>query len=104
MQRKPTHINRLTFEFELNSEEMAHFVFKETSNVAHTHLTRLLEKYLAGINPTDQLVGIDRITLNLGSLDKKDFERQLMGSLEEALRKYIEEAFPDPGKKFIKKP
>jgi hypothetical protein len=101
--RKTSIIKEQVFKTGISSHDQAEFVFEQINSLLRSKLPELLENFVEGIEPKDSVLVIERISLDLGGLDKDDFEAQLLAQLDQQLEQYKNEHFQVPPEK-IKKP
>lgn len=96
MDRRSSIIGRQVFRIQVNSPENADFVIQEVRHFVTTRMEAILEKFAAGIikdrpdrsTRVIEVLLLDSITLDIGKLDKDDFQEQLAANLERQLMAY----------------
>lgn len=85
-----THIiNRQVFDFRMESNEQALGFRRELQDVYQTRLLQVIESVFDRVATNGQLIRIDKLELDLGSLEKTDWEKQLIEKVEAVLYEQI---------------
>jgi hypothetical protein len=85
-----THIiNRQVFDFRMESNEQALGFRRELQDVYQTKLLQVIESVFDRVATNGQIIRIDKLELDLGSLEKTDWEKQLIEKVEAVLFEQI---------------
>lgn len=85
-----THIiNRQVFDFRMESNEQALGFRRELQDVYQTKLLQVIESVFDRVATNGQVIRIDKLELDIGSLDKTDWEKQLIEKVESGLYERI---------------
>jgi hypothetical protein len=94
------HIGQVRFELDVASLPRARAVSERVSGFGRNRLAPLLADVMADAAPPGQVLRLDSVVLDLGTLPEASLERRLGEALERALRAYLLEhgAVPGPGR------
>ena len=83
----PSHrLHRLELEISTGDEPLARSVMDRLSQLHHAALESLLERVFSELSPPGRWDRLERLELDLGTLEASDLEQQLPQRLEAALR------------------
>lgn len=90
MQTPETHIiNRQVFDFRMESNEQALGFRRELQDVYQSKLLQVIESVFDRVATNGQIIRIDKLELDIGSLEKTDWEKQLLEKVETELYELI---------------
>lgn len=100
MSETSVHIGQVRFELDVASLPRARAVSERVSGFGRNRLSPLLADVMADAAPPGQVLRLDSVVLDLGTLPEAGLERRLGEALERALRVYLLEhgAVPGPGR------
>lgn len=85
-----THIiNRQVFDFRMESNEQALGFRRELQDVYQSKLLQVIESVFDRVATNGQIIRIDKLELDIGSLEKTDWEKQLIEKVETELYELI---------------
>ncbi len=85
-----THIiNRQVFDFRMESNEQALGFRRELQDVYQRKLLQVIESVFDRVATNGQIIRIDKLELDIGSLEKTDWEKQLIEKVETELYELI---------------
>ena len=93
----PSHrLHRLELEITTGDEPLARSVMDRLSRLHHAALASLLEQVFSELSPPGRWDRLERLELDLGTLQANDLEQQLPQRLEAALRRALAARLPHP--------
>jgi hypothetical protein len=93
----PSHrLHRLELEISTGDEPLARSVMDRLSQLHHAALESLLERVFSELSPPGRWDRLERLELDLGTLQASDLEQQLPQRLEAALRRALASRLPPP--------
>jgi len=93
----PSHrLHRLELEISTAEEPLARSLMDRLSQLHHAALESLLERVFSELSPPGRWDRLERLELDLGTLQASDLEQQLPQRLEAALRRALAARLPPP--------
>ncbi len=93
----PSHrLHRLELEISTAEEPLARSLMDRLSQLHHAALESLLERAFSELSPPGRWDRLERLELDLGTLQASDLEQQLLQRLEAALRRALAARLPPP--------
>jgi hypothetical protein len=93
----PSHrLYRLELEINTSEEPLARSVMDRLSRLHHAALASLLERVFSELSPPGRWDRLERLELDLGTLQASELEQQLPKRLEAALRSALASRLPPP--------
>lgn len=93
----PSHrLHRLELEISTAEEPLARSLMDRLSQLHHAALETLLERVFSELSPPGRWDRLERLELDLGTLQASDLEQQLPQRLEAALRRALAARLPPP--------